>query len=88
MRYGAFTDCSSLTSIEIPNSVKEIGICAFHGCTELQSVTFQKGSLITRLCGAYVIEPYGTTVRNEDLMVFGVFNKCTAFIIYRNTCKC
>lgn len=28
----AFEDCTSLTSIEIPNSLREIGNCAFDGC--------------------------------------------------------
>ena len=37
--YGAFSDCSSLTSITIPNSVRSIGSGAFEGCTGLTSVT-------------------------------------------------
>ena len=34
----AFFDCSSLTSIEIPNSVTSIGDCAFDGCNSLTSI--------------------------------------------------
>ena len=35
---GGFSECSSLTSIDIPESVKEIGGWAFSGCTNLKSV--------------------------------------------------
>ncbi|MCM1367626.1 MAG: leucine-rich repeat protein [Roseburia sp.] len=34
----AFQNCSSLTSIEIPNSVTSIGGCAFSGCRSLTSI--------------------------------------------------
>ena len=37
--YGAFQDCSSLTSVTIPNSVTSIGAYAFYRCTGLTSVT-------------------------------------------------
>ncbi|WP_440486505.1 leucine-rich repeat protein [Segatella hominis] len=33
----AFSDCESLSSIVIPNSVKSIGGMAFMGCTSLPS---------------------------------------------------
>jgi len=35
----AFSDCSSLTSITIPNSVTSIGFAAFSGCSSLTSIT-------------------------------------------------
>ena len=44
--YGAFSDCSSLTSIEIPASVETIEATAFKRCSKLATVTFEKGSLL------------------------------------------
>ena len=35
----AFSDCTGLTSVTIPNSVTSIGVFAFSGCTGLTSIT-------------------------------------------------
>ncbi|WP_300255954.1 PL29 family lyase N-terminal domain-containing protein [uncultured Alistipes sp.] len=70
--YGAFADCTSLTSIEIPNSVHEIGICAFKGCTNLQTITFQKNIQIKELKGAF--ESY----YKDESDRLGVFQQCSA----------
>ena len=37
--YGAFTNCSMLTSVTIPSSVTSIGNYAFDGCTSLTTIT-------------------------------------------------
>ncbi len=41
----AFSDCSSLKSVTIPNSVTRIGENAFYGCSNLHSVTIGSGVL-------------------------------------------
>ena len=51
--YGAFSDCSSLTSIEIPASVETIEATAFKRCSKLATVTFEKGSQLKIIGGGY-----------------------------------
>jgi hypothetical protein len=46
----AFQDCTSLTSMTIPNSVTNIGSHAFMGCTRLTNVTI--GSSVTSIGGS------------------------------------
>ncbi|MDO5771175.1 MAG: leucine-rich repeat domain-containing protein [Bacteroidales bacterium] len=45
--YNAFYNCSSLESVEIPNSVTEIGYEAFRGCSGLTSVSI--GNSVTSI---------------------------------------
>ena len=49
--YGAFSDCTALTSIEIPASVETIGNTAFRNCSSLATVTFEKGSQLKTIAG-------------------------------------
>ena len=51
--YGAFSYCSSLTSIEIPASVETIKASAFKGCSSLATVTFENGSQLKTIEGGY-----------------------------------
>ncbi len=41
---GAFSGCSNLTSVTIPNSVTSIGVGAFSGCTKLNNLILLDGS--------------------------------------------
>src|SRR5574344_1002679 len=49
----AFSDCTRLTSVTIPNSVKTIGRGAFSGCTGLTSVTIPNS---VTFIGSYAFE--------------------------------
>ena len=55
---GAFSDCTALTSIEIPASVETIEATAFKRCSKLATVTFEKGSLLKTIGGGYYSSYY------------------------------
>ena len=65
--YGVFSDCAALTSIEIPASVETIEASAFKGCSQLTTVTFEKGSQLKTIGGGYDSDDY-----------YGVFSDCAA----------
>lgn len=50
---GAFSDCSGLTSVTIPNSVTSIGNYAFSGCSGLTSVTIPNSVTSIDVCAFY-----------------------------------
>ena len=68
--YGAFTNCTSLTSIQIPISVIEIECAAFYNCTSLSSVIFKEGSHINTIGGGGIYPYYGESYGG------GAFSKC------------
>ena len=51
--YGAFSDCTALTAIEIPANVETIETSAFWGCSSLATVTFEKGSQLKTISRAF-----------------------------------
>ena len=68
----AFYDCSSLTSITIPEGVTSIGDYAFDNCTSLKEVTFEDGS--TTLSLGYQL--------SSGRAVQGLFYDCPLEMVY------
>ena len=68
--YGAFLNCTALTSIEIPASVETIEATAFKGCSSLATVTFEKGSQLKTIGGGYYES-------SKYFYYHGAFSDCT-----------
>ena len=82
----AFYNCTSLTSITIPDSVTSIGGNAFAGCTSLETVTFGENSQLESIdnyafynCDSLTSITIPDSVMNID---YGAFNNCTSLTIY------
>jgi hypothetical protein len=45
----AFMDCSSLTSVTLPEGLTSVGECAFQDCSFFTSVTLPEGSIMVWL---------------------------------------
>ncbi len=75
----AFSECMSLTSVTIPDSVTSIGEWAFSGCTGLTSVTIPDS--VTSICGYVFCGCWGlTSVMIPDSVTSieeGAFCECT-----------
>ena len=65
-RSGAFTGCP-ITSIEIPASVETIEVAAFQDCSQLASVTFEKGSKLKTIGGKSV---YGGVISGSKVYYY------------------
>lgn len=77
--HGAFTRCSSLTSITIPNSVTSIGNYAFSGCSSLTSILIPD-SVTSIGMGAFsgCVSLTNTTIpANVTLICSNAFKGCT-----------
>ena len=71
---GAFSDCTALTSIEIPASVETIEAAAFKGCSSLATVTFENGSQLKTIGGGSSY--YGAFGQLKNLMTVDM-SACT-----------
>ena len=79
--YGAFSNCTALTSIEIPASVETIEAAAFKGCSSLATVTFEQGSQLKTIAGGYYFyvsyrNYYGAFCQLKNLMTVDM-SACT-----------
>ena len=78
--YGVFRGCKSMESIEIPDSVTEMGACLFEDCIALRSVKLPKKLKVINyrtFCNCQSLETVAipksvTTIRND------VFRDCAA----------
>ena len=74
----AFSGCSNLTSVTIPNSMTTIGNSAFIGCWSLSFVTFGNGvKTIGESAFAYCSALTSVTIPNSVTSIgFGAFSAC------------
>ena len=77
--YGAFDNCSMLTSITIPDSVTSIGNSAFSGCTGLTSVTIGDSVTSIRSYAFYGCTSLATITIPDSVTSIGdsAFSGCT-----------
>mgnify|MGYP000065518134 CR=1 FL=1 len=75
---GAFSNCSSLTSITIPDSVTSIGEYAFNRCSGLTSITI--GNSVTSI-GEYAFDGCSSLKYNEYDNALYLGNKDNSYVV-------
>ena len=73
----AFSDCTNITSITIPNSVTTIGYCAFMSCTSLTSITVDSNN------SYYSNDEFGVLFNKDktELIQYPIGNTRTSYTI-------
>lgn len=76
----SFEGCSKIESVEIPDSVTDIGMLAFGGCPNLKSVKLGRNSMLTTYRGAFYNCKSLTSVDLGGLKTMGpdTFYSCAA----------
>ena len=82
----AFSDCSSITSITIPNSVTSIGDWAFAYCSAIKSITLPNSvTSIGRNAFRYCTSLASINIPNSVVSIGeSVFHGCTSLPVYDN----
>ena len=98
--YGAFSDCASLSRLDLPINLQVIGDGSFGGCTNLSSVSIEESADI-KIIGKYafigckslksILIPGGVTSIGEKAWGYNDDNKCSFTSVYiinlANWCK-
>ena len=78
--YGAFSNCSSLTSITIPDSVTSIGNHTFDGCSSLTSITIPNSVRIIEDYAFRDCKRLNNIILSDNIVIIGnyAFSECTS----------
>ncbi len=76
----AFINCKAMTSIDLPDSLKYIGVGAFDGCDELKTVTIpdsviEIGDEAFRSCDSLLSITFGESIQRVGVDIFDFCNK-------------
>ena len=85
----AFKDCSNVTSVLIPNSIKSIGINAFENCSNITETTIPEGVTLignnTFLgCGKLASVTFPTSLENIGANAFAGCTSLTSIVLPKN----
>ena len=80
IRINSFSNCKSLLSVTIPNSVRSIGNSAFYNCTSLTSVTipYSVSSINSSLFSSCTSLSSITIPQTVSSISYSVFSGCTS----------